>query len=82
MDRDQTWELEGQTSINELLDEPVGVTGVADLCAAQAGGIPPAVLTSSISQIRTMAYAPLSANRIHGCLVHPWCRGVIQELPE
>jgi hypothetical protein len=25
MDRDQTWELEGQTSINELLDEPVGV---------------------------------------------------------
>jgi hypothetical protein len=26
MDRDQTGELEGQTSINELLDEPVGVS--------------------------------------------------------
>lgn len=25
MDRDQAGELEGQTSINELLDEPVGV---------------------------------------------------------
>lgn len=26
MDRDRAGELEGQTSINELLDEPVGLT--------------------------------------------------------
>jgi hypothetical protein len=28
MDRDQTGELEGQTSINELLDEPIGSSHV------------------------------------------------------
>ena len=28
MDRDQTCELEGQTSINELLGEPVGVAPI------------------------------------------------------
>ena len=28
MNRDQTGELEGQTSINELLDAPVGVTPI------------------------------------------------------
>jgi len=28
MDRDQAGELEGQTSIDELLDEPAGVTHI------------------------------------------------------
>ena len=28
MDKEQTGELEGQTSINELLDEPVGLTHI------------------------------------------------------
>ncbi|MFD1212981.1 hypothetical protein ACFQ36_13125 [Arthrobacter sp. GCM10027362] len=28
MDRDQTCELEGQTSIDDLLDEPVGVAHI------------------------------------------------------
>jgi hypothetical protein len=28
MNRDKTGELEGQTSVNELLDDPVGVTHI------------------------------------------------------
>jgi hypothetical protein len=28
MDRDQAGELEGQTSINELLDEPIGASHI------------------------------------------------------
>lgn len=47
LDTDRPGELEGQISINELLDEPVGATrsdGAADPHPGHSGGDPAAVL--------------------------------------